>query len=82
MTGHKCWTSVHGESCAMAVSKMTDYISQANGYSIEESLRQLLGFSYVVHLRNFCVDEIVEIRGWDSEKKELILKQVYPMKKG
>lgn len=29
MTGHKCWTSVHGESCEMALDKMADYISQA-----------------------------------------------------
>lgn len=78
MTGHKCWTSVHGESCEMALDKMADYISQATGYSNRESLKQLLGFEYVIHLKNFRVDEIVKITGWDKEKEELVLKKVYP----
>ena len=78
MTGHKCWTSVHGESCEMAVDKMADYISQATGYSTRDSLKQLQGFEYVVHLKNFRVDEIIRIAGWDKEKEALIFEKVYP----
>jgi len=79
MTGHKCWTSVHGEDCAMAIDKMADYIAQATGYSLEESLHQLTGFEYVVHLREYNVDEIVRIDGWDKEKNTLKLTSVYPI---
>ena len=78
MTGHKCWTSVHGENCEMAVDKMADYISQATGYSTRDSLKQLQGFEYVVHLRNYQVDEIIRITGWDAKSERLILEQVYP----
>lgn len=78
MTGHKCWTSVHGENCEMAVDKMADYISQATGYSTRDSLKQLQGFEYVVHLRNYQVDEIIRITGWDAKTERLILEQVYP----
>lgn len=78
MTGHKCWTSVHGESCEMAVDKMADYISQATGYSTRDSLKQLQGFEYVIHLRDFHVDEITRIAGWDKDKEQLIYEQVYP----
>ena len=81
MTGHKCWTSVHGESCEMAVEKMADYISQATGYGNREALKQLLGFEYVVHLRNFRVDEIVRIMDFDHEKGKLVLEKVYPFTK-
>lgn len=79
MTGHKCWTSVHGEDCQMAIDKMADYISQATGYSLEESLHQLLGFEYVVHLRDYNVDEIIRIDGWDNEKNVLKTTNVYPI---
>lgn len=82
MTGHKCWTSVHGESCEMAVEKMADYISQATGYGNREALKQLLGFEYVVHLRDFRVDEVVRIADFDHEKGKLILEKVYPSTKG
>ncbi len=78
MTGHKCWTSVHGESCEMAVEKMADYISQATGYGNREALKQLLGFEYVVHLRDFKVDEVVRIEGFDHAKGKLKLEKVYP----
>ena len=77
MTGHKCWTSVHGESCQMAVDKMADYISQATGYSTRDALKQLLGFEYVVHLKNFRVDEVVRIAGWNTEEESLIYETVY-----
>ena len=77
MTGHKCWTSVHGESCQMAVDKMADYISQETGYSTRDALKQLLGFEYVVHLKNFRVDEVVRIAGWNTEEECLIYETVY-----
>ncbi len=78
MTGHKCWTSVHGESCEMAVDKMADYISQATGYSTRDSLKQLQGFEYVVHLRDFHIDEVIKISGWDGKRDALVLTPVYP----
>ena len=77
MTGHKCWTSVHGESCQMTVDKMADYISQATGYSTRDSLKQLLGFEYVVHLKDFKVDEVIRISGWNSDEECLIYENVY-----
>lgn len=78
ITGHKCWTSVHGENCDMAMKKMADYISQANpNYTFADSLNQLQGFEYVVHLSSFQVDEIVQITGWDYDKNELITQCVY-----
>ncbi|MBQ9143140.1 MAG: CpaF family protein [Lachnospiraceae bacterium] len=77
MTGHKCWTSVHGENCAMAVDKMADYISQATGYSTRDALKQLLGFEYVVHLKDFRIDEVVRIAGWNGKEERLIYETVY-----
>ena len=78
MTGHKCWTSVHGDSCEMAVDKMADYISQATGYSTADALKQLRGFEYVVHLQKFQVDEIIRIDGWDKQKESLTYTKLYP----
>ena len=46
-----------------------------------EALKQLLGFEYVVHLRNFRVDEIVRIMDFDHEKGKLVLEKVYPFTK-
>ena len=32
----------------------------------------------MVHLRNFRVDEIIRITGWDKEKETLVFETVYP----
>ena len=47
-------------------------------FQMEYSLKQLQGFEYVVHLRNFMVDEIIRIAGWDKEREALIFETVYP----
>lgn len=60
---------------------MEDYISQATGYSTKDALKRLQGFEYVVHLKNFHVDEIIRIAGWDKVKESLIYEQVYPFKR-
>ena len=60
---------------------MADYISQATGYSTRESLKQLMGFEYVVHLKNFRVDEIKRIAGWDKKNEQIIYEQVFPVVK-
>ena len=44
-------------------------------------MKQLQGFEYVVHLRDFHVDEIVRIAGWDKEREALIYEKVYPVVK-
>lgn len=78
LTGHKCWTSVHGENCDMAIDKMADYISQANrNYSFADCLSMLQGFEYVIHLRKFQIDEVVHITGWDRKNETLIKETVY-----
>lgn len=78
LTGHKCWTSVHGENCDMAIDKMADYISQANrNYSFADCLSMLQGFEYVIHLRKFQIDEVVHITGWDRKNETLKKETVY-----
>lgn len=78
MTGHKCWTSVHGEDAYMDIRKMADYISHANAnFSFADALNQLQGFEYVVHMRDFQIVQILHIKGWDYDKNDLITEEVY-----
>ena len=35
----------------------------------------------MVHLKDFRVDEIVRIAGWDKEKEILVYEKVYPVVK-
>lgn len=78
MTGHKCWTSVHGEDAYMDIRKMADYISHANAnFTYTDALNQLQGFEYVVHMKDFQIVQILHIKGWDYDKNDLITEEVY-----
>lgn len=76
-TGHKCWATVHGMNSYEGINKLADYIKQATGYSFSDCLKKLIGIEVVVFMRNFKVEEITEICGFDEEKGDLIKKVVY-----
>ena len=80
MAGYKCWTSIRADSCEKAIDKMVYYISQATGRNTKESLKQLQGFEYVVHLKDFKLYEILRIR-WDKERDTTIIEKVYSYRK-
>lgn len=65
-TGHQAWASVHGKSCKEAVFKLGDYIKQATDYSLDECIKMMSGIETVVFLKDFKVNEIVELNGYEN----------------
>lgn len=76
-TGHKCWATVHGMNSYEGINKLADYIKQATGYGFTDCLKKLIGIEVVVFMRNFRVEEVTEIKGFDVKKEDLIKKVVY-----
>ena len=76
-TGHQCWCSVHAPSAKEGISKLADYVCSATTYSLDQATKLLRSLGTVVFMKNFRVCEIVEISGWDDEKKELMYTPVY-----
>lgn len=76
-TGHKCWATVHGMNSFEGINKLADYIKQATGYGFTDCLKKLIGIEVVVFMRDFKVEEITEIRGFDESTNDLIKKVVY-----
>jgi pilus assembly protein CpaF len=76
-TGHKCWATVHGMNSYEGINKLADYIKQATGYSFTDCLKKLIGIEVVVFMRNFKVEEVTEIRGFDEKTGDLVKKCIY-----
>lgn len=76
-TGQQCWATVHGKNSKEAINKLADYIKQAVHYELDECMRMLTGIETVVFLKNFKVEEISQIEGYDSNKKSLIISRVF-----
>lgn len=76
-TGQQCWATVHGKNSTEAVYKLADYIKQAVHYELDECLRMITGIETIVFLKNFKVEEISSIKGYDEKKGNLIIQRVY-----
>lgn len=76
-TGHKCWCTVHSESCRDTILRLADYVKMGADYSLEDAMRMLKALETIVYVENFKIQEIVQIDFYDEDKKELVYKNVY-----
>lgn len=68
---------MHGRNSKEAIIKLADYIKQAVHYEFDECLRMLTGIETIVYMKNFKIEEISEIHGYDEDKKKLIIERVF-----
>lgn len=80
-TGHKCWCTVHSESCRDTILRLADYVKMGADYSLEDAMRMLKALETIVYVENFKIQEIVQIDFYDEEKKELVYKNLYKREK-
>lgn len=78
-TGHKCWASVHGRNATEAMYKLADYVKYESDYSKQDALQMLSGITTVVYMKDYKVNEIAEVVGWDKEEQDLKYKVVYKL---
>lgn len=74
-TGHKCWATGHALDARSALNQLAHYTKYASDYSKSEILNMLIGLETIIYLKNFKVDQIVEVIGWDDDTG-LLYKQV------
>lgn len=76
-TGHQCWSSVHGVNSREALNKLVDYVKYATDYEREDILRMLRFMNTVIFIKNFKIEEISEVVGFNEERGDLDYKMIY-----
>lgn len=76
-TGHKCWCSVHAQSAEETISRLADYVKYGSDYSLSEAERMLKDFEVIVYIRDFKIQEISEIAGYDDKNNKIIYRPIY-----
>lgn len=76
-TGHQCWSSVHGVNSTEAMDKLVDYVKYATDYPREDILRMLHYMRFIIFMKDYHIDEISEVTGFNNETHELEYKPVY-----
>lgn len=79
-TGHICWASLHGVNSTEAINKLVDYVKYETDYPRTDVLRMVRFMKVIIFMKDFAVEEISEVVGFDDEKGELIYNTIY--KKG
>lgn len=77
-TGARFMGSIHSNSAAGSVRRLAQCARYVSDYSVEtlEEMLTSVPFS-LIHMSKFSIDEILEIKGWDSQNLHLIYQNVY-----
>ena len=81
-TGHRCWASLHAMSSQEAMIKLADYAKYEGDYTREQVLEMFQDLRTIVFMKDFKIQEITEVTGFDPEEGNLIYHTLYDVKKG
>lgn len=80
--GVQCISTSHGQSAIDGYYKLADYVKQATGYELSDCLRFLVGLKTLVFMKDYKVNQIVRVNGWNSAKLEPDFEVLFDMEKG
>ncbi|MCR3759366.1 Flp pilus assembly complex ATPase component TadA [Clostridium felsineum] len=82
-TGHDGWGSVHSNGAKEAIERLVNYMVEANPnlnrYGI---LKMLSAIDIIIFMKDYKVNEITEVSGFNEERCELKYNEVFKLKKG
>lgn len=70
-TGQYCAGTIHAPSAPKAINKVIDYAMVGSRYTKEELLKMMDCFNTVIFMKNFKVDQVYAINGYDANEKEM-----------
>lgn len=76
-SGCRSAITIHSPSAKATIDKMADLAMRGYAESFEQAKRMIKSFQTVVYLKDFKVQEIFEIVGYDEERKDMIYKPIY-----
>ena len=81
-TGARFMGTIHSNTAAGSVRRLTQCARYVSDYPMETLEEMLTSTPFVlIHMSRFSIDEILEIVGWDDDKKQIIYHEVYNKKR-
>lgn len=77
INGINPWLSLHAPNTRASIYQFANYVKMALDINIKDIFRMMAYTPFtLLHLKDFKIDEITYMRGWDEEKKEIIFEDV------
>ena len=79
-SGCRTAITIHSPSATETIDKMADLAMRGYAQSYEQAIRMMKSFQTIVYLNEFKVQDIVEIEGYDEDRKKLKYRYIYKRK--
>ena len=76
-SGCRTAITIHSQSSTETIDKMADLAMRGYAKDMDQAKRMLKSFQTIVYLKDFKVQEISEIVGYDEEKHDMKYKYIY-----
>lgn len=76
-TGQICAGTVHAPSADKAIEKIADYSMYEGGYTRDELMKMLSCFRTVVFMKEYKVNQVYEVTGWNPDTKDIEYRAIY-----
>lgn len=70
-TGSQVMLTGHGNNEIEGIYKLADYVKQATGYSMDQSLKFFAGLDLVCYIERYKLKSMSRVYGWDYENETL-----------
>lgn len=70
-TGSQVMLTGHGNNELEGVYKLADYVKQATGYSMDQSLKFFSGLDLICYIEKYKLKSMSRVYGWDYENERL-----------
>lgn len=81
-TGQLCAATVHSIDGRSAIKKTVDYAMAGSRYRQEELMKMMVCFKTVIFMKDFKVDEVLTVDGYDGKTKDLKYSVIYKNAEG
>lgn len=79
-SGQLCAATIHAPGADKAPKKIVDYAMQAgSGFTNNELMEYLAEFKTIVFMKEYKVNQIYEVKGWNEEKEKIDYGILYQM---
>lgn len=79
-SGCRTAITIHSNSSTETLDKMADLAMRGYATSYDQAKRMLKSFETIVYLRDFKVQEISQIIGYDDDKRDMVYRPIYRRK--
>lgn len=77
-TGARFFGTIHANDAASSVIRLAQCARYISDYPMETLLEMLTCTPFVlIHMSHFCIDEVLEVSGFDEKNRKLKFEEVY-----